>query len=101
MYEYLQSLWSVLTFTANPGIKLLFTLTDTFPSYNRVDNSWNVFNIPHYIDKFHRESEVSVPFEYCASAIADLIQLKEAYDIPLNHIIEVIANEVGSSDLLC
>jgi L-gulonolactone oxidase len=88
-FEMLQYIYSVLPFTANNGMKLLARTFDPFEPYNRVDHSYNVLNVPHYIAPTHRESEYSIPIGNCSSAITELIQFKETHNVPVNHIIEV------------
>lgn len=75
---------------ANAGMRLLFKFIDVLPDHDRVDYSWNVHNIPNYIDEYHTEAEYAVPYDKCSRAISDVLRVKDEYDIPLNHIIEVI-----------
>ena len=67
-----------------PGaVKLIVQYTDGFPAYNRVDRSYNVLNIPHYIVN-HHELEVVLDVRHCAAAITEL-----KYLLPLTFGIEV------------
>lgn len=64
------------------------TLPNTLPPYNRVDKSYKVFNVPHYIP-VHNEGEIVVGFEDCAAAIREQKKFVLEADIPLNFISEV------------
>ena len=71
-------------------MKFLFdVIPDTIPSYDRVDKSYRVFNIPHYF-AVHNEGELVVDIKDCASAIRELKRFVFEKDIPLNYITEVI-----------
>lgn len=90
MYEVLQFVFSLIPLTANTGMYLLFKMSVVFPEYSRVDHSWDVLNIPHYIDQYHRESEIAVPVGDCSGAIHDVFNVKDKYEIPMTHIVEVM-----------
>ena len=70
-------------------MQILFNNVDVFYSYERVDESFKILTIPHYFDHYHRESEIVVHVDNCVDAINDLIEVKEKFNIPLNHIFEV------------
>lgn len=82
----IQFVWSVLPVISGTGMNIIM---DSINEHNLVDHSWKVLNIPHYIDQYHRESELSVKFNDCARAISDIIKVKVEYNIPMSHIIEV------------
>ena len=87
-YEGLQWFLSLFPPLTDAGFKLLFA-TNVFPSYERTAIMWEVFNIPHYVAKNHREAEVAVPLDKCGKAMEDLIEAKKRLKFYLNHVVEV------------
>ena len=57
-----------------------------FKESTRVDYSWNVLNIPHYIAS-HFEAEIAVDHKHCGRALSEL--LNYAVNITVNSIVEV------------
>lgn len=85
---------------ATPAVmKFLVKKTDLFNAYNRVDKSYNVFNIPHYIPR-HYEAEVAVRFEDCPKAIRELTHVADEFEIPVNLITEVCVLGIALDRLL-
>ena len=87
--EVFQLFFSMFPSTADTGMKLLFKYFDILPNQIRVDYSFNVLPIPNYIDEYHREAEFAVSYNDCSKAISDVQRVKDEYNIPVNHIIEV------------
>ena len=67
---------------------LLFSAVEIFPHHNRVDISYGIFNLPHYLPN-HHEGEPVVPIEDCAEAIREVKRVVEKFEIPLNFVNEV------------
>ena len=88
VYEFISWAASWMESIARPSFYLLFTMTDLFVPHNRVDVSYRVFNVPHYLPE-HHEAEVVVGIEDCANAIQELKEVVVDYDIPLNFASEV------------
>ena len=89
LHEGLQWVLSVFPYATDILFKMLFSLTEVFTKYQRTAISWDVFNIPHYIARNHREAEVAVPVDKCGKLLEDLIKAKTTLNIYINHIIEV------------
>ena len=70
-------------------MKTVFNNFEVFYSYERVDESFKILPITHYIDSYHRQTEIAVHVDDCVDAINDLVEVKEKLNIPLNHIVEV------------
>lgn len=63
-------------------------LPDALPSYDTIDKSYHVFNIPHYFP-VHHESELVLDFKDCAAAIREQRKFVLSQEIPLNYVTEV------------
>ena len=68
---------------------MMCLLVDTgkvFQLSTRMDYSWNVFNIPHYLHS-HFEPEIAVDNKHCDRALSEL--LSYAVNTTVNSVIEV------------
>ena len=67
-------------------MRLLVGTGKIFQLSTRVDYSWNVFNIPHYLPS-HFEAEIAVDYKHGDRALSEL--LNYAVNTTVNSVIEV------------
>ena len=67
-----------------------------FQPSTRVDYSWNVFNISHYLPS-HFEAEIAVDYKHCDRALSEL--LNYAVNTTVNSIIEVSKGLMYNRDI--
>ena len=81
--------WIAATLPTSAGQNMMRRLVGTgqvFKEHTRVDHSWNVFNVPHYLPA-HFEAEIAVDHKHCGGALSEL--LNYAVNITVNSVVEV------------
>ena len=71
-------------------MKILFIPSSVFSPYDRVDASYGVLEVPHYLPT-HWEAELVVPLERCPEAIRELRRVVVDNSLPVNMPVEVRA----------
>ena len=89
IWEVFQWIFSFIPSLTSHGMKLLFSTDFFFSPYRRVVKNKDAFIDTHYMSP-NKQAEISVPVEHCQDAFRELIKVVNAFNVPLNHIVEVI-----------
>ena len=97
LFSIVQSIVSHLSTRVGQNMmRLLVGTGQVFKPSTRVDYSWNVFNLPHYIPS-HFEAEIAVDYKHCDRALSEL--LNYAVNTTVNSVIEVSKGLMYNQDI--